>query len=399
MKKKTPSHAKRALGLVLTAAMLAGLVLAAMPAALANMVGAGPGDVNGDGIINAADVTMLRRYIARGNATGLTGFVEANAHTVGAQTITTADVTRLRDWLAATDPATVPLVGKPPEGRKTFAASDFPAGTRFMALTFDDGPHDNWTLQILNYLQTFNPGQPFTNRPPGNNSGQRLRDPAYVSFYINGVKLTSARRPLVQRMIREGHDVDNHSWDHPDFGGLSAVQARDQIRRTSQAIFDYTGWWPFSFRAPFFGWGSSLNGLDRENVLAFHHAVLDTNDWQVNNQNNPVGMGADVRNRASDGAVILMHDDGGETRQGTVDSLQHFMPQLQAQGYAFVTVRQLHYIKNAVPENIAGNNHGVNQRIPHGHGQWNHTPLWHSLPPDSFYSNSATPWSRALPGP
>jgi hypothetical protein len=71
------------------------------------------GDVNGDGIINAADVTMLRNYIA---AADKDAFIEANsnfnkdyADVNGNGTIEPADVTLLRRYLAATDPSTVKL--------------------------------------------------------------------------------------------------------------------------------------------------------------------------------------------------------------------------------------------------------------------------------------------------
>jgi hypothetical protein len=71
------------------------------------------GDANGDGFINAADVTMLRRYIAASDKDAFVrdnpNFILVNADVNGDGTIDSADVTLLRRYLAAANPATVLL--------------------------------------------------------------------------------------------------------------------------------------------------------------------------------------------------------------------------------------------------------------------------------------------------
>jgi peptidoglycan/xylan/chitin deacetylase (PgdA/CDA1 family) len=397
--RKNPFRAKRILGFVLTAAMLAGLVLAAMPAALANVVGAGPGDVNGDGIINAADVTLLRRYIARGNATGLAGFVEANAHTVGAATITTADVTRLRAWLAAADPATVLLVGKPPEGRRDLRRSDFPAGTRFIALTFDDGPNTTYTVDILEELKRLG---------------------ASATFYVNGNKINDQTRPILRQMVAEGHDVDNHSWNHASFGQpidsmpnvTTQAAAIANLRQTSQEIFNTTGFWPWSFRPPFLELGSWMIDVDSNNAhlggLPFIDTGIDTLDYNTQGQGGASVIAGRVRNATRGnpwpaqnhpgGGIVLLHDCGGSRRQ-TVESLALFIPQMKAMNprYEFVTVRQLFQVMEDIPEKFTGPTMWprVNQWTPTGARPWaDPIPLWTSLRPTSFYTNPTPPWQR-----
>jgi hypothetical protein len=74
------------------------------------------GDVNGDGFINAADVTILRRFIAAGNPEPFTeapSFIRANADANGDGRIDSEDVTLLRRYLSAANPTTVPLGPQP----------------------------------------------------------------------------------------------------------------------------------------------------------------------------------------------------------------------------------------------------------------------------------------------
>jgi peptidoglycan/xylan/chitin deacetylase (PgdA/CDA1 family) len=315
------------------------------------------GDVNGDGEINSADTTLLRRYIA---AVDKPAFRDANpsfnlrnADVNGDGSINAADVTQLRRYIAAANP-TAAMLGPPPQNWQYL-----------MTLTFDDGPHPNWTLQILNNFRTLN------NRPEVL-SGEVAR--AVGSFYVNGSKV-GPNAALVKRMVEEGHSVENHSWDHPNFSQINAAEARSQLTRTNNAILAATagltdfygithpnGVYPFSFRAPFFAWGSSLNGLDVEFNLGFHDSAIDTNDWtgktaqQIANvvlfgdSGTPAYSGA--AGGGGDGGIVLMHDDGGDgplARQPTADSLALFIPQMQAMGYRFVTIRQHHELSDIDP--------------------------------------------------
>jgi hypothetical protein len=191
---------------------------------------------------------------------------------------------------------------------------------------------------------------------------KRLNPNAKVTFYINGAMINDQTRPILQRMIAEGHDVDNHGYNHLSHGGAhpdsrlngqnvildTPEKVRDNIQRNSKTIFDATGFWPFSFRAPFFEWGNHLRGIDVELNIPFVHARYDTKDYS--NQDAPQGMATSLIDAAKDGTIILMHDAPAGIRQGTVNSLQYFIPQLISQGYAFVTVRELFMIKQAQPE-------------------------------------------------
>src|SRR6266849_2574451 len=82
------------------------------------------------------------------------------------------------------------------------------------ALTFDDGPHPEYTPRLLQILE---------------------RHQARATFFMLGEK--AHRYPeLVQRVAQAGHAIGNHSWDHPVFPEISRRERRDQIRACAKAI-------------------------------------------------------------------------------------------------------------------------------------------------------------------
>ncbi|MCL2400230.1 MAG: polysaccharide deacetylase family protein [Defluviitaleaceae bacterium] len=382
---------------LLSLIMLVGLVTVSIPMTTAVEGSASPqyGHVRGAAYISAADITMLRRYLASSDSNGFMvqnpNFNRDNADVDGNGVIDAADVERLREYLAATDPSTVTLGPRTEliSGRRYPQLSDFPSGTRFIALTFDDGPNTEYTVQILNELSRLG---------------------AKATFYVNPVRFSEDTLPVVRRMIEEGHDVCNHGWDHTSFGNdlttgrhTTRQAARDDVLRTSQAIFDATGYWPWSFRAPFFEWGGQSNlllGLDRELNMAFIDSGMDTNDWMDTRTSRDIA-NTILNNPNPRGGIVLMHDCGG-SRQRTVDALEMFIPQMQARGYEFVTVRELFLLQDVMPELFQGVNAWprVNQWVPTRRGQWEPPiPLWPNNPDwwnRDWWTNSTPPWERNI---
>jgi peptidoglycan/xylan/chitin deacetylase (PgdA/CDA1 family) len=341
------------------------------------------GDVNGDGLINASDTTMLRRYVAAVAGGNRAAFLDdnpffniINADVNGDKVIDSNDVTHLRRYLAATNAGDVRL-GPPPPTRP-----DPPIAVRgtdrLIAITYDDGPCTNITPQVLDNLAKH------TDR-----HGNKPR----VTFYVVGGRINGATLPLLQRMINEGHDVDNHSNTHNTFGGVggggaglpaitTTAAAIANINACSEAIFKATGFWPWSFRPPFFEAHGHMNTVSAhadtikapgQNALHFiFGAFLDTNDWQT-------GTGAGLGNmvmgwarnghsslgsgNGAHGGIVLFHD----LYQWTADAVDHFVPQMMELGYVFVTVRQLFEMQGAPngPPVFTGGN-----RTHHFRGSW-----------------------------
>lgn len=361
------------------------------------------GDLNDDGVINAADVTLMRRYLAvppheRAAFAAANGINRANMDVNGDGQVNEADLARLMQHVAATDPSTVPL--GPVGGLNTWPAPPsrpaprtFPQGQRLIALTFDDGPNTIYTIQILNYLRDLG---------------------ATATFYVNPNKFNDSTIEVIHRMIAEGHDVEHHGWDHTSFGANvgtgahTAATARTDMERSAQHIFDATGYWPWSFRAPFFEWGHVRN-MDTIFNMAFHGANIDTLDFGRQGPGGRTVIANSIINASPaqrDGAVVLFHDCGG-SRPETVASIPIIINTLRARGYEFVTLRELHYHYRNTPGRAGGGvghmNVGPNGIMRNGIGSsatgtplWSQSPGWWTLwgTPDCPWRNPVPPWQR-----
>jgi peptidoglycan/xylan/chitin deacetylase (PgdA/CDA1 family) len=370
------------------------------------------GHVRGRTYINGADVTLLRRYVAtavsqRQTFANTHGVNRANADVNGDGTTDFADIQLLRHYLAGGN-----VTLGPTGGRRYPRASDFPAGTRFIAFTFDDGPNSRYTVQILDILAQHDARATFYVNP------FKFNNPSM--WHPSGAGLHANTIPVVQRMIAEGHDVCNHTQNHSSMGGsqnynplspptTTQVAARANLREASQNIFNATGYWPWSFRAPFFEWGGGANmlhGLDRELNLVFVDSALDPSDYanQGTGGRNTISNWVLSRTDSNlDGGIVLLHDCGG-ARPETVGAVAIMVPALKARGFEIVTVRELFMIKESMPEGFLGTNMWprVNQWVPSRRGQWDpFEPMWpntqnwyEQIATSDWYTNPIPPWDR-----
>ncbi|MFD0784036.1 glycosyltransferase, partial [Micromonospora azadirachtae] len=190
---------------------------------------------------------------------------------------------------------------------------------RTIALTFDDGPDPVWTPRILDVLRHHR---------------------AKATFFVVGSQV--ARHPdLVARIAAEGHELGVHTFSHPDATVLPGWQRRLEYTQTQMAIMNAAGVRTNLLRFPY---SSRADAVDNEaweairqaGQLGYLTAVNDTDsqDWVR------PGVDAIVRNMTppdGQGAVVLMHDAGGDRAQ-TVAALDRFIPAMLARGYDFVTV-------------------------------------------------------------
>ncbi|EKJ73640.1 hypothetical protein FPSE_06258 [Fusarium pseudograminearum CS3096] len=150
------------------------------------------------------------------------------------------------------------------------AAAAVPVGTpitsctvdKNIALTFDDGPFE-YTTELLDQLKKY--GYKATFFLNGNNWGN-----------INNYK------SVVQRMIKEGHQVGSHTYSHPDLATISSAEIRTQMTRLEADFLNIIGKYPTYMRAPYFSYGS--NALPVMKTLGYHviGADVDTLDWEYN---------------------------------------------------------------------------------------------------------------------
>ncbi len=179
------------------------------------------------------------------------------------------------------------------------------------ALTFDDGPADH-TGALLDAL-----------------AAKSVK----ATFFVVGVKVR--RHPeLVRRMIAEGHEVENHSYDHPDMLKLSEPERLREIADTD-ALLEGLGATPHFFRPPYGAYDAQLVADARRDGLEVVLWSHDSEDWRYHTVATIEGK---ILPGASHGAhgVFLFHD----LQAPTVTLMPAILDELAAKGCRFVTVLQ-----------------------------------------------------------
>lgn len=177
-----------------------------------------------------------------------------------------------------------------------------------LALTFDDGPHPEVTPQVLDIL---------------------ARQQVKATFFVVGVHVPG-QEALLQREYREGHEIGNHSWDHPDLSKLTPEEAKEQIQATQKVIAAADVPVPRILRPPY---GAVNKMIAAHNHLPVVRWNVDPEDWKY--QDAPTILAGTLA-QARPGAIILMHD----IYPSTVAALEPAIMALKQQ-YQFVTASQL----------------------------------------------------------
>lgn len=180
-----------------------------------------------------------------------------------------------------------------------------------LALTFDDGP-GIYTNQLLDIL-----------------ASQQVR----VTFFTLG-KNVQARPDVVKRAASLGHQIGNHSWNHPQLNRLGADQIAAELQSTNDAIFQATGARPNLGRPPYGAANALVYQEFAQHGLAAIHWSVDTRDWA--DRNSTVVCNRAVAG-ARPGAIILMHD----IHPTTVNAVPCIIANIRAAGYEMVTVSEL----------------------------------------------------------
>ena len=222
-------------------------------------------------------------------------------------------------------PAPAPPLEKPPQPSISQLVNMFsgrfflkgPSHENKIAITFDDGPDDVYTPQVLDVLKAYN---------------------VPATFFLIGQEVD--KHPHVAgRIAAEGHLIGSHSWSHPDFRRLTGYDMTLEMKRTQDALVRATGLRPYLMRPPYGAVNTEvLNQLVGMDYYVVNWSV-DSVDWR-DQEVDPILVNTlkDVR----EGAILLFHSaGGGSCRQATVDALPELIETLRMQGYTFVTVDEL----------------------------------------------------------
>ncbi len=192
-------------------------------------------------------------------------------------------------------------------------------GGKLVALTFDDGPGRD-TARLLDGLKE-------RNTP--------------CTFFFVGQQLQ--RFPdIAARAYREGHELANHTWDHPNLKKLSPERIREEIQSVNRLLWPICGEGQrILLRAP----GGNTSPQVKEAVgTPLIYWSTNTADYLVLNA---AKVADSLVSTCYDGAILLLHD----IHATSVDAALAGIDRLKAQGYEFVTVSELFRRRGVALEN------------------------------------------------
>lgn len=182
---------------------------------------------------------------------------------------------------------------------------------RRVALTFDDGPGPQ-TGRVLDELRAAN---------------------AHATFFPVGLNATAQPR-LLQRMVREGHAIGNHSWAHRDLSKLSSSRVMDSLGHAQDALIAATGVEPELVRPPYGEIDDEVREAAKRLGATLVGSSVRSEDWK---ESDPEVIAARVVDSVRPGSIVLLHD----IHRPTVDALPAILRTLTARGYELVTVPEL----------------------------------------------------------
>ena len=219
-------------------------------------------------------------------------------------------------------PTATPTVPPRPAGPRAQVIRRGDPGRNVVALTFDAGADTGYAAQILD----------------------TLRDKGVAASFGMTGQWAERNPDLLRRMAEEGHAFINHSYDHASFTGLSTGRAPltqeqrwAELDSTEQIVANLTGGTtkPY-FRPPFGDYDDSVN----YDVFArgYAYSVLwsvDSEGWRGRSADEIVQI---CLSQAQPGAIYILHV--GSASQDAA-ALPRIIDGLRAQGYEFVTIREL----------------------------------------------------------
>lgn len=191
---------------------------------------------------------------------------------------------------------------------------------KYVALTFDDGPHPIYTQQILDTLK---------------------KHDVKATFFLLGQQIEKYPE-IVVRIYNEGHSIANHTWDHYDLTKLDLDGQLSQINRT----FDFLkkiGVNPTNLVRPPYGAFDGVSALDKEDAYVLWN--VDSNDWKEKDPNRVIET---VVNDVEDRSIVLMHD----IHKVTVESLDSIIVSLKNAGYTLIDMESYMEVSGTPSQSI-----------------------------------------------
>ena len=214
-----------------------------------------------------------------------------------------------------------------------YRVARYGASKKQLALTFDDGPDPQWTPKILDVLK---------------------QEKAPATFFLIGIQADNFGS-LTQRIYREGHEIGNHTFTHPDISNIGSRYMQVELNLTERLFASRLGMRTLLFRPPY-SIDQEPDTEDQVRPLELTQQMgyitignkIDPNDWRDNPRRSAEQIATDVLehlppcavNDQRCGNIILLHDGGGN-RAETVRALPMIIEGARGRGFEFVPVYQL----------------------------------------------------------
>jgi peptidoglycan-N-acetylglucosamine deacetylase len=200
-------------------------------------------------------------------------------------------------------------------------------GIKVLALTYDDGPNDPWTMKMLEMLD---------------------KHQVQATFFMLGQRVRE--RPEIARAVSAaGHAIGNHSFTHPNLVFASEAKLRSELDESSKAIEEATGERPFLFRPPFGGRRPGTFRVVEELKMFPVMWRVTCFDWSAKS---PEQILKHARRQIAGGEIVLLHDGGhlqmGADRSYTVQATNQLISEYKDRGYLFTTVPEMMQMRPGV---------------------------------------------------
>ncbi|SDB92198.1 polysaccharide deacetylase family protein [Shouchella lonarensis] len=206
-------------------------------------------------------------------------------------------------------------VMKEGEGEDLEIRDELDPNGKYVALTFDDGPHPTVTPSVLETLKDHE---------------------VPATFYMVGSQV-SQHPDLAKAVTEDGHEVGNHTVNHPNMTKMSLADARQEIEQTNTSIKEATGKEPKTIRPPYGAHNEDVLNLFQDMEMPAILWSVDSFDWKSNAET----VKKEVMKQIHDGSIVLMHD----IHESTANALPRLLTKLKEEDYEFVTVSELLSLK------------------------------------------------------
>ena len=220
------------------------------------------------------------------------------------------------------EPAPAAAAAPAPQGRGQPLLANLPTttpeGNPVVYLTFDDGPNGSYSQQVIDLLNQYN---------------------ARGTFFVIG-RQASGGADILRNEAAGGHYIANHTWDHVWLDKVNKEEFLSQIQRTRNELLAVAGDLftldgdVLYVRPPY----GAINADDRQWLAELGYTPVlwdvDPQDWR---RPGVETIANHVLGSVFPGAVVLMHDGGGERTQ-SVAALEIVLRELSARGYSFYNI-------------------------------------------------------------